>query len=49
MQFQLFSRIVSRKHGLTVPMTYDEAQGLTDEELSAYVDSLREMAHLPPV
>jgi len=48
-QFTIFSRIVSRKHGLTVPLTSDEAVGLSDEDLLAYVDSLREMAHLPPV
>lgn len=48
-QFQIFSRIVGRKHGLTVPLTQDEAANLSDEDLMAYVDSLREMAHLPPV
>jgi len=48
-QFVIFSRIVARKHGLTVPMTNEEASGLSDEDLLAYVDSLREMAHLPPV
>lgn len=48
-QFQTYRRIVERKHGVTVPLSADEAASLTDEELLAYVDSLREMAHLPPV
>jgi hypothetical protein len=48
-QFTIYSRIVGRKHGLTVPLTPDEAANLSDEDLMAYVDSLREMAHLPPV
>jgi len=48
-QFTIFSRIVGRKHGLTVPMSVDEAVNLSDEDLMAYVDSLKEMAHLPPV
>lgn len=48
-QFQTFSRIVQRKHGFPVPLTLDAAKDLADEELTAYVDSLRELAHLPPV
>lgn len=48
-QFQTYRRIVERKHGVTVPLTPEAAVDLSDEDLLAYVDSLREMAHLPPV
>jgi hypothetical protein len=48
-QFQTYRRIVERKHGVSVPLTPEAAVDLSDEDLLAYVDSLREMAHLPPV
>lgn len=48
-QFQIYRRIVERKHGVSFALTPEDAAGLTDEELLTYVDSLRDMAHLPPV
>lgn len=47
-QFITYKRIVERKHGITVPLTADAANDLLDEELMSYVDSLKDMAHLPP-
>jgi hypothetical protein len=47
-QFSTYRRIVERKHGLAVPVDSNEVENLSDEDLSAYVDSLRDLAHLPP-
>lgn len=46
-QFATYKRIVERKHGITVPLTQEAARDLSDEEISSYVDSLKDMAHLP--
>ena len=47
-QFATYRRIVEKKHGITVPMTLEASRDLSDEDLQAYVDSLKDMAHLPP-
>lgn len=46
MSYGVYSRIVVRKHGLLVELP--DPTSLSDEELRAAVDQLRDMAHLPP-
>lgn len=47
-QFAIYKRIVQKKHGVAVSLTDELSKELTDDELLAYVDALRDMAHLPP-
>ena len=49
LQFKMYRRVVEKKHGLTVPTSNEAASNLSEEELQAYVDMLKDMAHLPPV
>lgn len=47
-QLSIYRRIVERKHGLSVPLPADAVSAMSDEDLASYVDTLRDMAHLPP-
>jgi hypothetical protein len=47
LQFSIYRRIVERKHGLSVPLTPEALADMSDEDLASYVDSLKDMAHLP--
>lgn len=48
-RFQLYSVIVTRKHGLAVPFSLEYAVQMPDSELQSLVEALRDAAHLPPV
>lgn len=47
-QFVVYSTIVARKHGVPAPIQASQLGEATDSELQSLVESLRDMAHLPP-
>ncbi len=48
LQLNVYRRIVERKHGLPVLLSAAEIENMAVEDLASFVDSLRDMAHLPP-
>lgn len=47
-RYDAYMKIAVRKHGLSTDMLHARAEDLTDEELAAATESLRDLAHLPP-
>lgn len=47
-RYDAYLKIAVRKHGLSTDMLHAKADDLTDEELAAATESLRDLAHLPP-
>jgi len=47
-QYDAYMKGAIRKHGLSTDMLHRKASEMSDEELSAAVSVLRDLAHLPP-
>jgi hypothetical protein len=46
-QLATYSKIVSRKHGIAPRFSVDDVAEWTDDQISTYVEALRDLAHLP--
>jgi len=47
-QYDAYMKVAIRKHGLSSDMLHRKAAEMTNEELSAAITVLRDLAHLPP-
>lgn len=48
LQYQSYSRILARKHGIAVSQSLDETKDWSDEQLASYVEAMKDLSHLPP-
>lgn len=46
-QLATYSKIVSRKHGIAPRFSVDDVAEWSDDQISTYVEALRDLAHLP--
>lgn len=47
-QLATYNKIVSRKHGVTPRFGVDDVAEWSDDQISTYVEAIRDLAHLPP-
>jgi len=47
-RYDAYMKIAVRKHGLSTDMLHARVDDLSDEELAAATEVLRDLAHLPP-
>ncbi len=46
-QFEAYRKVAVRKHGISPDLLHREASDMSNEELSAAISVLRDLAHLP--